>query len=402
MEASRLGDRARGKLLSLLSDDHPEPGRWVLRPKSLSDLENTPIFASAVRFLFHLKVDDAEAELLLSRVLDHRRGLARDLGRDPGVRVAAMDYLSNIERRYENPKIVEMDEFEETERSARTDALTGLANRRVFNETLDAEIRRSRRYRWPVTVLMLDLDHFKAVNDSHGHMLGDLVLERVGGIVRHAVRDADAACRLGGEELAVILPETGREGGYAVAERIRRRVENAFHGRPVDGHEISMTVSVGLATFPEDGLHAAELLARADEALYGAKHAGRNRVCVHYREKRAALRFPVKTGTAVRLGGAVEAGALGVNLSRTGMLLDAGVGLSVADRVVLRFEHNSGSSMEGDFGLSGHVVRVVADPSRPARVQVGIAFDAPIPEDQLMARVSLSRAGARGPRGADR
>jgi len=402
VEASRLGDRARSKLMNLLSDDHPDPGRWVSRLRSLSDLENTPVFANAVKFLFHLKVDDAEAELLLDRVLEHRRSLMRELGRDPGLRVAAMDYLSNIERRYENPKIVEMDEFEETERSARIDALTGLSNRRVFNEALDAEIRRSRRYRWPVTVLMLDLDHFKHVNDSYGHMLGDLVLERVGGIVRHAVRDADAACRFGGEELAVVLPETAREGGYAVAERIRHRVEQAFQGRPVDGHDIAMTISAGLATFPDDGLHADELLARADEALYGAKHAGRNRVCVHYREKRGALRFPVKSGTSVSIGGATATGALAVNLSRTGMLLDTRKGLSVADRVSLRFERRPGLDVDDDLGLSGHVVRVVANPARPTHAHVGVAFDAPIPEAELAARVSLSRASSRGPRGADR
>jgi diguanylate cyclase (GGDEF)-like protein len=402
VEASRLGDRARGKLMNLLSDDHPDPGHWVGRLRSLSDLENTPVFATAVRFLFHLKVDDAEAEVLLSRVLEHRSSLSRKLGRDPGLRVAAMDYLSNIERRYENPKIVEMDEFEETERSARTDALTGLANRRVFHETLDAEIRRSRRYRWPVTVLMLDLDHFKDVNDTYGHMLGDLVLERVGGLVRHAVRDADAACRYGGEELAVVLPETGREGGYAVAERIRRRVEQAFQARPVDGHDIAMTISAGLATFPEDGLHADELLARADEALYGAKHAGRNRVCVHFREKRSALRFPVKSGTAVRLGSATGIGAKAVNLSRTGVLLDAGTGLSVADRVLLNFERCGGAGIEDAFELSGRVARVVADPARPTLTQVGVAFDEPIPESQLAARVSLSKVRVRGTRGPAR
>ena len=394
MEASRLGDRARGKLMRLLSDDHPDPGRWVGRLKSLSDLENTPVFATAVRFLFHLKVDDSEGEELLARVLEHRRGLIRDLGRDPGLRVAAMDYLSNIDRRYENPKIVEMQEYEETERSARTDTLTGLANLRVFRETLDAEIRRSRRYRWPVTVLMLDLDNFKAVNDSHGHVLGDVVLRRVGGIVRQAVRDADAACRVGGEEFAVVLPETARAGGYAVAERIRRRVERGFEDAPVEGHDVRMTVSAGLAIFPEDALHADELIARADEALYGAKHAGRNRVCVHYREKRGALRFPVKPGLAVRIGSAAGPGARALNLSRTGMLLDAGLGLAVAERISLQLDE--------DLELSGHVVRVVADPNRPARAQVGVAFDDPLPEDQLKARVSLARVSDRSLRGSGR
>lgn len=394
MEASRLGDRARSKLMRLLSDDHPDPGRWVGRLKSLGDLENTPVFSTAVRFLFHLKVDDSEGEALLARVLEHRRDLIRLLGRDPGLRVAAMDYLSNVDRRYENPKIVEMQEYEETERSARTDTLTGLSNRRVFRETLDAEIRRSRRYRWPATVLMLDLDHFKAVNDTHGHALGDGVLRRVGGIVLQAVRDADAACRIGGEEFAVVLPETAREGGYAVAERIRRRVERGFQDAPVEGHDVPMTVSAGLAIFPEDALHADELIARADEALYGAKHGGRNRVCVYYREKRGALRFPVKAGLAVQIGSSPGPGARALNLSRTGMLLDAGSGLTVAERISLKLDE--------DLRLSGHVVRVVADPNRPMRAQVGVAFDDPIPEEQLKTRVSLSPRSDRTARGTGR
>jgi hypothetical protein len=179
-------------------------------------------------------------------------------------------------------------------------------------------------------------------------------------------------------------------------------VEQAFHGRPVEGHDIAMTISAGLATFPDDGLHADELLARADEALYGAKHAGRNRVCVHYREKRSALRFPVKSGTVVSIAGAKASGARPVNLSRTGMLLAALAGLSVADRVSLRFERRAGSGADEDCSVSGQVVRVVADPSRPAEAQIGVAFDDPIPEGQLAARISLSRASVSRPRGADR
>jgi hypothetical protein len=161
-----------------------------------------------------------------------------------------------------------------------------------------------------------------------------------------------------------------------------------------------MTISAGLSAFPEDGLHADELAARADEALYGAKHGGRNRVCVHYREKRAALRFPVRWGTAVRIGGA--AAVLAVNLSRTGMLLGAGTGLTVADRLSLRLSRTRALEDDEAVELSGRVVRVVADPARPAETQVGIAFDDPIPEHRLMPHVSLSRVGARGPRGADR
>jgi diguanylate cyclase (GGDEF)-like protein len=398
VEATRLGDRARSKLIHLLSDDHPEPGPWVGRLKSLSDLENAPVFANAVRFLFHLKLDDPDAAALLNRVLAHRAALAGALGRDPGIRVAAMDYLSNVDRRYENPQIVEMQELEETERSARTDTLTGLWNRKVFHEQLEGEIRRSRRYRWPVTVLMLDLDHFKEVNDTHGHALGDLVLERVGSIVRHAVRDADAACRIGGEEFAVVLPETTREGGYAVAERMRKRVQQSFADHPVDGHDVPVTISAGLACFPDDGLHADELLARADEALYGAKHAGRNRVCVHYREKRAAVRFPVKAGTSVRLDGAAGSA---INLSGVGVLIEIGGAMSVGAPVALCLERGA-SRPDPAAVVLGRVVRILPRPARAPHVRAAVAFDAPLAEDQLMALVSLSRTSARVGRGVPR
>ena len=402
MEPPRLGDRARSKLIHLLSDDHPEPQRWVGRLRSLGEVENTPVFSNAVRFLFHLDFGDKHAEQLIENVLEHRRFLTRLLGRDPGLRVAAMDYLSNVEKRYANPKIVEMQDYEETERSARTDALTGLANRRVFRDTLEREIRRSRRYHWPLSLVLLDLDHFKVVNDSHGHMLGDLILQRVGSILRHAVREADVACRFGGEEFVVVLPETARLGGYAVAERIRRRVEAAFLDRPVGGHEVTMTVSGGLATFPEDGLHAAAIVARADEALYGAKRAGRNRVGAHYREKRAAFRFPPKATTVARLGDDPSVGAHPVNLSRTGVLVETEAAVRVADSVAVVLGRNGPSGPEDPWRVTGRVVRIAADESRPGQRHMGIAFEAPMPEDRLMARVSLSRPGGRTLRGGPR
>lgn len=402
MESPRLGERARSKLIHLLSDDHPDPAIWVGRLRTFRDFESAPAFATAVQVLFHLDLDDGTAERLLETMLAHRDGLTRALGRDPGLRVAAMDYLSNVEKRYDNPKIVEMQEFEETERSAHTDPLTGVANRRLFDEALDREVRRSRRYRWPLTVLMLDLDHFKAINDAFGHLIGDLVLERVGGILRHAVREADVACRYGGEEFAVILPETSRVGGFAVAERIRRRLVHAFEEREIGGHAVAMSVSIGLATYPEDGLHPVEILARADEALYGAKRAGRNTVCVHHRERRAAVRFPLKASTVVFLEG-IEADAVhAVDLSRTGILLETGAPLQISEAVAMRVERSGHAGAGEAWTVCGRVVRVDSGPGSRGVPRVGVAFDAPLPEERVMQRACLSRLPARAARGGGR
>src|SRR5262249_21580817 len=159
----------------------------------------------------------------------------------------------------------------------------------------------------------------------------DLVLERVGEILRHAVREADVASRYGGEEFAIVLPETPRVGGVAVAERIRRRVAQSFAGSGVGGHDVAMAISCGLPPYPEDGLHAVETVARADEALYGAKRSGRNRVCVYHREKRKAFRFPLKASALVTLND--RGGAL--NVSQTGALVEGAPDVDLDDRVTL-------------------------------------------------------------------
>ena len=388
-----MGERARTKLLHLLSDDHPDPVIWVARLRSFREFETAPAFASAVRVLFQLELEDVDAERLLEHVLDHRAALVASLGRDPGLRVAAMDYLSNVEKRYANPKIVEMEEFEETERSARTDPLTGLANRRVFDDALDREIRRSRRYGWPLTVVMADLDHFKEVNDAFGHLLGDLVLERIGEILRHAVREADVVSRYGGEEFAIVLPETPRVGGFAVAERIRRRVGQIFSQSGVGGHEIEMSISCGLATYPEDGLHAVEIVARADEALYGAKRAGRNRVCVFHREKRKAFRFPLKAGALVTVAGSRVPNPSALNVSQSGALVEGAPGLGQGEAVTLQWSPLA-TSPDG-FKVDGRVARLEGE-------RAGIAFDREVPEERLMEHVSLARPASRGKRRARR
>lgn len=160
------------------------------------------------------------------------------------------------------------------------DGLTDLYNRREFDNRLQEEMLRARRYNKPFSVLMLDIDHFKNVNDRYGHQAGDEILIAVADLVRLSVRPVDVACRYGGEELAVILPETTKEGARVVAERIRHTVEESLTATP-QGDTIQVTVSIGLATFPHDGDTGAQLIGAADRALYLAKQEGRNLVSSH-------------------------------------------------------------------------------------------------------------------------
>ena len=162
---------------------------------------------------------------------------------------------------------------------ARTDALTGLPNRRHFIEQAEQELARARRYNKLLSVLMLDLDEFKIINDSHGHQVGDLALYRVGQICRERLREVDMIGRIGGEEFAILLPETDPGRATEVAERLRHDIENAVIELE-EGGELQITASIGVATLTADDADVDKLLNLADRAMYRAKRGGRNRVCV--------------------------------------------------------------------------------------------------------------------------
>ncbi|MBW3536136.1 MAG: GGDEF domain-containing protein, partial [Gemmatimonadetes bacterium] len=166
---------------------------------------------------------------------------------------------------------------EELERLANTDVLTGLANRRRFMAALETEIERARRYGRAFALVLLDLDRFKLVNDTHGHATGDQVLRSIGPVLREASRDIDVPARLGGEELAMLLPETTADGARALAERLRHGIARQRHESPT-GTSFSVTASLGVAVFGPGQDDAEALLHAADEALYAAKDGGRNRV----------------------------------------------------------------------------------------------------------------------------
>ena len=166
---------------------------------------------------------------------------------------------------------------ETVERQAVTDELTGLFNRRRFQEAMATEVERSKRFGQPVGLVLLDLDDFKAVNDTYGHQQGDLVLREVARVLRETSREIDEPARYGGEELAVVLPGTDLEGAYNLAERVRAGIEElALPLLDGDG-TLWVTASFGVATLPGSADDMRELVAAADEALYRAKRAGKNR-----------------------------------------------------------------------------------------------------------------------------
>jgi diguanylate cyclase (GGDEF)-like protein len=181
-------------------------------------------------------------------------------------------------RMYQNAKV-----------SSITDGLTGLYNRRHFQERLVAEESRSRRHRHPFSVIMLDIDHFKNYNDTCGHPTGDKALTIIARLIRAEVRDIDIVARYGGEEFVMVLTETDKAGAWKVAERIRKKVsDHKFPHAQVQPNK-RLTVSLGVAGFPDDGDDAKDVVERADEALYTAKKLGRDRVFLYGQSETAGL-----------------------------------------------------------------------------------------------------------------
>ena len=181
--------------------------------------------------------------------------------------LVARSFINDL--RTAETKLVEM---------ATQDFLTGLLNRRETFRRLDEELQRSRRLATPFSVLLLDLDHFKQVNDVHGHSAGDLVLQAVAAALRQGVRPYDLCCRYGGEEFLVILPETALEDAAGIAERLRRDIEN-LKITAAKETALQITASIGAAALLGHET-IDQLIARADEAMYNAKSSGRNRVCL--------------------------------------------------------------------------------------------------------------------------
>jgi diguanylate cyclase (GGDEF)-like protein len=236
-----------------------------------------PPFARRLWEMARLELTEHEAERHWGAITQHRQNLSGRIGRDIDQEVATLDYLLNV-KLLAKPTVIESATLAQIERNAMMDGLTGLFNRRFFESSLGREAERSRRHRLTSSLLMLDLDGFKTLNDRFGHGMGDRVLQMLGELILRRLRAIDLPCRYGGDEFAVVLPDTDRTNACLTAERLRASVGRHFHQQPVRGSYLQFTVSVGVATYSEACATVDALVQAADHALYLAKGAGGNRV----------------------------------------------------------------------------------------------------------------------------
>lgn len=225
------------------------------------------------RIIAHLDLPEDQCAQLWDDALARRRDLSEHLGRPVSLKTALMDVLAGAGV-FRLPVLIEYDELKKLQLNAVTDPLTGLYNRRLFSETFEKELNRSRRYGHPLALVILDLHRFKEVNDKHGHPRGDQVLQSAATTLQKTLRTSDFAFRIGGDEFALILPQTDAAQAISLSRRVGVVFSESM--QPLD---LSIRVSMdhGVATFPQDGEHADQLIRVADERLYMQKHANHGR-----------------------------------------------------------------------------------------------------------------------------
>jgi len=361
-------------IIHFLDEDSENEKRLLDRFQGCSAESGDVFYSHLLKVLVHLDFPPAEAREHWNQILSHKAGMEKGLSRPIGFRVALLDYFININRKVKNPKIVEIALFEQTVRSAITDSLTGLYNKRYFIDAAEKEIKRSKRYRSNASILFFDLDNFKEYNDVNGHIAGDIALKEVANIFSASCRMSDTVARYGGEEFSILLPETDKKSAGILAERIRKAVEEyAFEGEQ-DLSSEHLTISGGVASFPGDGDDWEEIMRNADEALYMAKNFTKNRVCLFFSERRNFPRIERSYILSYRVVSPDETGPEQVtvtkNISESGISFECEEQLHLSDVINLKIKV---PGLEQVLEVMGTIVRA-EKLERGNRYAVGMQF----------------------------
>ena len=344
---------------SVIKSLYDFPGKDDLLISELNQIISThgrQAYSVILHVLTHLELEPVKAEDCWNRMLTHRKSLSDTLGRDISLRTAICDYFQSIDRSLKNPIVIEIHIFEATANSSKFDSLTGLYSRGFFDSALEREIARAKRYKTDLSILFFDLDNFKDVNDVYGHLAGDMVLKRVSRVIREETRSEDTPARFGGEEIVLILPETGKVPALVSGERIRKKIEVLKMKH--DKQPINLTVSGGLATYPIDAGDPIKLMQCADNALYTAKRSGKNNIAFYSKDKRHNSRIDFTTEIKIReinFDDLKDVTGVGKNISITGMRFESVNPLEMGSKVQLQIPV---SSEESPLSVIGSVVRV--------------------------------------------
>ena len=359
----------RNQLLDIFEQFADDDTRLIEELQGLIAKEGKEVYTFIFQILTNLDLHPDEAEKHWQKIITHCKDLSTAMGREVNLRTVVCDYFCSINKSLYNPKIIEIHLFEKAARSSTFDNLTGLLNRNAFDETLTREISRAKRHDSNLTLLFLDLDDFKNINDTLGHLAGDEILKKVSQLIMNAKRSEDIAARYGGEEITILMPETSKADGWLTGERIRKIVE----GATIDYEEksVKMTLSGGLASFPIDAGDDLTLLKNADLAMYRAKSFGKNNISFFSMDKRKNVRVEYSTSIEVQELGIHEkpvVTATTKSLSIGGILLENQDPFEIGAKIQINIVLNSTNPLL----IIGTVVR--SEEMQSGNHEISVAF----------------------------
>ncbi len=275
-----------GYMLESKNDDS-----FIKKTNRLYTTRGVEVLLTLFRLLAGIDIPPEQCSLHWEKTQMHRQKLSELLGRNVDIATALCDYLQSTTRFLNHPRLIEASHYENVINETINDKLTGLFNRPYFDEAFNLQVALAKRYQEEFTILFLDIDNFKEVNDTYGHLAGDTALREISAIILKEKRDSDIAARFGGEEFVLLMSHTDNVSAFIFAERLRKQVEMLEISHL--GQVFKLTVSGGIASFPLNSDDPKQLLQMADNAVYLAKGAGKNTISHFKEEKRRYLRVKI-------------------------------------------------------------------------------------------------------------
>jgi len=307
-------------------------------------------FSKLLALFIHAHFDEEEAKSYWPGIIANMQEMTEALHRPCAPSLAVLDYFTRVCQYLHSPILVESKFFRQTEKLVMTDHLTKLFNRRYFDISLSKEMRRAVRYTKTLSVVMIDLDNFKKINDTYGHMFGDLVLENFAGVLQRITRQEDIACRYGGEEFVILLPEVNASGGLCLLRRIRETLREI----PLFA-EKQITFSAGVACYPQHLIeqNPQSIVLAADHALYQAKQTGKDKAVEYNAEDEESKkqnyhihRWSIQYEMLTMKGPVILTKCSTHSVTTEGARLEAGEGMQGDDDLVVLITKGKGSPQE--------------------------------------------------------